>query len=71
MAETLATCRGDVEQGASLSGAMQKHPKVFNDLYVSMVKSGETGGSLDTTLMKLAAMLEREVHLREARSRWP
>ena len=64
LAETLATCRGDVEQGASLSGAMQKHPKVFNDLYVSMVKSGETGGSLDTTLMKLAAMLEREVHLR-------
>ena len=43
---------------------MQKHPKVFNDLYVSMVKSGETGGSLDTTLLKLAAMLEREVHLR-------
>ena len=57
-------CRTDVEQGASLSGAMQKHPKVFNDLYVSMVKSGETGGSLDTTLLKLAAMLEREVHLR-------
>ena len=39
---------------------MQKHPKVFNDLYVSMVKSGEMGGSLDTTLLKLAAMLERE-----------
>ena len=43
---------------------MQKHPKVFNDLYISMVKSGEMGGSLDTTLLKLAAMLEREVHLR-------
>jgi type IV pilus assembly protein PilC len=54
----------DVEQGASLSGAMVKHPKVFDDLYVSMVKSGETGGSLDDTLLRLAAMLEREVHLR-------
>ena len=43
----LATCRLDVEQGASLSQAFQKHPKIFNDLYVSMVKSGETGGSLD------------------------
>ncbi|MGZ8630570.1 MAG: type II secretion system F family protein [Actinomycetota bacterium] len=64
LAETLTSCRTDVEQGASLSGAMQKHPKVFNDLYVSMVKSGEMGGSLDTTLLKLAAMLEREVHLR-------
>lgn len=64
LAETLGQCRQDVEQGASLSGALQKHPKVFNDLYVSMVKSGEMGGSLDTTLLKLAAMLEREVHLR-------
>jgi type IV pilus assembly protein PilC len=64
LAETLTQCRNDVEQGASLSGAMQKHPKVFNDLYISMVKSGEMGGSLDSTLLKLAAMLEREVHLR-------
>ncbi len=52
LGEALTTCRMDVEQGASLSGAMQKHPKVFNDLYISMVKSGETGGSLDTTLLK-------------------
>jgi type IV pilus assembly protein PilC len=64
LAETLSECRNDVEQGSSLSGAMQKHPKVFNDLYVSMVKSGELGGSLDSTLLKVAAMLEREVHLR-------
>jgi type IV pilus assembly protein PilC len=64
LAKTLTSCRGDVEQGASLSGAMTKHPKVFNGLYVSMVKSGETGGSLDNTLLSLAAMLEREVHLR-------
>ena len=64
LGETLNETRMDVEQGASLSGAMAKHPKVFNDLYVSMVKSGETGGSLDTTLLSLASMLEREVHLR-------
>ena len=36
----------------------------FNDLYVAMVKSGETGGSLDDVLLRLADMLEREVHLR-------
>ena len=64
LGETLNETRMDVEQGASLSGAMAKHPKVFNELYVSMVKSGETGGSLDTTLLSLASMLEREVHLR-------
>jgi type IV pilus assembly protein PilC len=60
----LAACRLDVEQGASLSQAFEKHPKIFNDLYVSMVKSGETGGSLDTTLLRLAETLENEVRLR-------
>ena len=53
-----------MEQGSSLSQALAKHPKIFNDLYIAMVKSGETGGSLDTTLLRLAAMLEREVQLR-------
>jgi type IV pilus assembly protein PilC len=60
----LAACRLDVEQGASLSQDFEKHPKIFNDLYVSMVKSGETGGSLDTTLLRLAETLENEVRLR-------
>ena len=64
LAEALVASRNDVEQGASLSQALAKHPKIFNDLYISMVKSGETGGSLDDTLLRLSAMLEREVHLR-------
>ncbi len=55
----------DVEQGSSLSGAMVKHPKAFNDLYVAMVKSGETGGVLDDVLLRLADQIEREVHLRQ------
>ena len=60
----LGVVRTDVEQGASLSGAMVKHPKVFNDLFVSMVKSGETGGSLDDVLLRLADMIENDVKLR-------
>src|SRR6476660_6271786 len=60
----LGVVRTDVEQGASLSGAMVKHPKVFNDLFVSMVKSGETGGSLADVLLRLADMIENEVKLR-------
>jgi type IV pilus assembly protein PilC len=64
LARVLTEARMDVEQGASLSEAFKKHPKVFNDLYVSMVKSGETGGSLDGTLLRLAEMLESEVKLR-------
>jgi type IV pilus assembly protein PilC len=60
----LTESRLDVEQGASLSGALAKHPKPFNDLYISMVRSGETGGSLDDVLLRLADMIEREVTLR-------
>jgi type IV pilus assembly protein PilC len=60
----LTASRMDVEQGASLSAAFAKHPKPFNDLYISMVRSGETGGSLDDVLLRLADMIEREVALR-------
>jgi type IV pilus assembly protein PilC len=64
LARVLGEARMDVEQGSSLSGALAKHDHVFNDLYVSMVRSGETGGSLDSTLIRLAEMIEREVQLR-------
>ncbi len=64
LARVLGVIRTDVEQGSSLSGAMTKHPKVFNDLFVAMVKSGETGGSLDDVLLRLADMIEAEVRLR-------
>jgi type IV pilus assembly protein PilC len=64
LARVLGESRLDVEHGASLSGALGKHDHVFNNLYVSMVRSGETGGSLDTTLLRLAGTIEREVQLR-------
>ena len=57
--------RGDIERGSSLSAAMGKHPKVFNNLYVAMVRSGEAGGVLEAVLDRLAANLEREVALRQ------
>src|SRR5688500_12716524 len=46
LAETIAALRDDVERGSSLSASMSKHPKVFNDLFVAMVRAGETGGQL-------------------------
>jgi type IV pilus assembly protein PilC len=64
LARVLGVARLDVEHGSSLSGALGKHEKVFNNLYVSMVRAGETGGSLDSTLIRLADMIEREVKLR-------
>lgn len=56
--------RLDVEKGVSLSAAMAKHPRAFNDLFVSMVRAGETSGTLDSVLVRLADNLEREVSLR-------
>src|SRR3954462_6246122 len=56
--------RRDVERGSSLSVAMAKHPKAFSRLYVAMVRSGETGGSLDTVLLRLATTIEKQVELR-------
>jgi type IV pilus assembly protein PilC len=64
LALVLTAVRYDVEQGSSLSAAMKHHPKVFKDLFISMVTSGETGGSLDIVLIRLAEMLETEVKLR-------
>jgi len=64
LGRVLSEARMDVEQGSSLSGALAKHDHVFNALYVSMVRAGETGGTLDSTLLSLADMIEREVRLR-------
>ncbi len=57
--------KADVEQGTSLSAAMEKHPKAFSRLYVSMVRAGEVGGVLDETLNRLADTLEAAVELRQ------
>jgi type IV pilus assembly protein PilC len=64
LGKVLLQVRVDVEQGASLSGAMSKHPKSFSELFVAMIRSGETGGVLDNVLLRLADNIEREVDLR-------
>jgi len=57
--------RDDVEQGSSLSEAMSKQPKCFDTLYVSMVRAGETGGVLDTILVRLAEFREKAQKLKK------
>lgn len=56
--------REDVEGGSSLSEAMARHPKVFDRLYVNMVRAGEAGGVLDTILTRLADFREKSLRLR-------
>jgi type IV pilus assembly protein PilC len=62
--KVLVQSRTDVEQGSSLSAALGKHPKAFNNLFISMIKAGETGGVLDDVLLSLADQIEKEVELR-------
>ncbi len=64
LAKVLFAVRAGVENGSSLSAAMAEHPKAFNNLFISMVKAGETGGVLDDVLLSLADQIEREVELR-------
>jgi len=61
---TLDQVRLDVERGASFSGALAKHPKAFDSLFVAMVKAGEVGGVLDRVLGQLASTMEKQVELR-------
>ena len=54
----------DVEGGASLAEALQKHPKVFDNLFVNLVAAGEVGGILDTILQRLATHIEKAQKLK-------
>ena len=54
----------EIEGGASLSEAMSKVPKVFDRLYVNMIKAGEAGGSLEVILRRLAEFRERTQSLK-------
>jgi type IV pilus assembly protein PilC len=61
---TIVEARKDVEAGLPLSDALARHPKVFGPLYVAMVRAGETGGVLDSALMRTADQLEKDDALR-------
>ena len=54
----------DLETGAGLADAFAKHPRVFDRMYVSLIKAGEEGGVLETVLKRLAEDLEKSIKLR-------
>jgi type IV pilus assembly protein PilC len=60
----LRDIKGTVEQGATFSDALRRHPKVFDELFVNLVAAGEMGGILDTILNRLAVYIEKRVKLR-------
>lgn len=52
---------GDIKGGSTFSESLKKHPRIFNDIYVSMIKAAETGGSLSEILLRLTALIEQEI----------
>jgi type IV pilus assembly protein PilC len=64
LAAVLVDVRKDVEAGLPLSDALERHPKVFNPLFVAMTRAGETGGVLEDSLIRIADQLENEESLR-------
>jgi type IV pilus assembly protein PilC len=64
LADIISELRADVEGGLLLSQAMARHPKVFNELYVSMVQAGEASGMLDNVLDRVADQIEKETKLK-------
>ena len=65
LGKTLEAVKNDVEGGASYAEALEKHPKIFDQLYVNMVHAGETGGILDTILNRLSAYMEKAMSLKK------
>ncbi|MEK7596773.1 MAG: type II secretion system F family protein [Patescibacteria group bacterium] len=59
LAKTLTAVADDLQAGSAISKALAKHPKVFSEFYVNMVRSGEESGKLDQVFIFLADHLDR------------
>lgn len=53
----------DVEAGSSFSGALEKHPAVFNQVFISLVAAGEASGTLDRALERLSVQQEKDAEV--------
>lgn len=59
----LSEISDDLQNGSSISNALAKHPKVFSNFYINMVRSGEESGKLDETFLYLADYIDRSYEL--------
>lgn len=64
--EAVEQVQKDVAGGSSLSQAFAKHPRVFNELYVSMIQAGEDAGILEHTLNELTRLIEKEDEIKRS-----
>ncbi|MGD0820603.1 MAG: type II secretion system inner membrane protein GspF [Desulfomonilia bacterium] len=64
MKKTIAQVRDSVNEGLAFADALEQHKRVFPELYVNMVRSGEASGALDVVLLRLAEFMEGQHRLR-------
>jgi type IV pilus assembly protein PilC len=64
MKKTIDKLADSVQSGSTFSDALALHPRIFNDLYVSMVKAGEVGGVLELVLTRLSEFQEKAAKIR-------
>ncbi len=65
LAEVIDDVRGSVEEGATFSDSLAKHPKTFPPIFVNLSRAGEVGGFLETALESVAKNYEKEVKLKD------
>lgn len=61
----ISDIKARVNEGSSLAAALEAHPKVFNPLYVNMIRAGEASGALDAVLGRLADFTEQQAKLKQ------
>ena len=72
--EVLLTIAGDIQEGCAFSDALAKHPKIFSELFIAMIKAGEASGTMDSILMRLADLAEHDAATKakiKAATRYP
>jgi type II secretory pathway component PulF len=72
--ETVLLIQNDIQAGLPLSQAMAKYPRIFNEIYINMVRAGETSGQFVEVLNRLVEMVETEIDTRariNAATRYP
>jgi general secretion pathway protein F len=62
--EVIGRVRDMVNEGSSLAKALSEYPRIFSEIYVSMIRAGESSGALDLVLSRLADFIENSVKLR-------
>jgi Type II secretory pathway, component PulF len=63
-AQIITAIKEDIEGGSTLSDALRKYPKIFDDLFVNLVAAGESGGILDVILQRLSNYMEKAMKLK-------